>query len=68
MDDAATGVIVVRAWLEPAAEPRLRVSIVEVRPGKEDHRLLACTAPAAVCEAVYKWVADFERRAGLQGQ
>jgi len=66
MDAVVSGVLVVRAWLEPAGEPRLRISVVEVRPGMTEHRVLAATSADAVCEAVRQWVADLERAPGQQ--
>ena len=61
--EAVFDVLVVRAWLEPGGEPRLRVTIVEVSPQMADRRLLATTSPDAVCEAVRNWLAEIEQRA-----
>jgi hypothetical protein len=65
-EGAVIDVLVVRAWLEPGGEPRLRVTMVEVSPAMADRRLLATTSPDAVCEAVRKWLTEIERRSGAQ--
>jgi hypothetical protein len=56
--------LVIRAWLEPGAKPRLRVRLVRVIPGQAERQVLSTTSAEDACEAVRNWLASLERENG----
>jgi hypothetical protein len=56
MNDLRPEVLVLRAWIEPAAEPRLRVRVIAVRPGLPEQSVLSSTSIEDTCDAVRAWL------------
>jgi hypothetical protein len=56
--------LVIRAWLEPGAKPRLRVRLVTVIPGQAERQVLSTTSVEDACEAVRNWLTGLEREKG----
>jgi hypothetical protein len=63
VDGQALEVLVLRAWLEPAAKPRLRVRVVKVTPGQAERSVLTATSVEDACEAVRNWLTDLQQPA-----
>jgi hypothetical protein len=59
---AALQILVLRAWVEDATQPRLRVRLVEVTPGQPDHSILTTTSVEDACMAVRNWLTELERK------
>jgi hypothetical protein len=63
MDGAVPDVLVLRAWLEPAGKPMLRVRIVAVSPGlagRADRPVVSTTSIEDACAAVRNWLLSLE--------
>ena len=62
--------LMLRAWLEPGADPRLRVRIVEIVLGLGERPVLVTASVEEACQAVRRWLdalegdAQQEREAG----
>jgi hypothetical protein len=56
--------LVVRAWLEPAAPPHLRVRVVEIAPGRGERPVVATTSVDEACRAVRNWLETLQARDG----
>jgi len=56
--------LVIRAWLEPGAKPRLRIRLVTVIPGQAERQVLTTTSADEACEAVRNWLTSLEREGG----
>jgi hypothetical protein len=57
-------ILVIRAWVEPGAKPRLRVRLVTVIPGQAERQVLSTTSAEEACEAVRNWLTGLERDKG----
>jgi hypothetical protein len=68
MDVATLEILVLRAWLEPAGKPRLRVRVVAVIPGQVDRQVLSTTSAEDACEAVRSWLTGIEPEAAPSDQ
>ncbi len=60
MNSKPPEVLIVRAWLELAAHPRLRIRIVAVRPGQPERHVLTSTSVNTACDAVRDWLTSLE--------
>jgi hypothetical protein len=56
--------LVIRAWVEPGAKPRLRVRLVTVIPGQAERQVLSTTSAEDASEAVRNWLTGLEREKG----
>jgi hypothetical protein len=48
--------LVLRAWLEPEAQPRLRARIVEIAPGHGERSVLVTASVDDACRVVRDWL------------
>lgn len=48
--------LVVRAWLERAGTPRIRVRIAEIIPGRGPKSVLVTVSVEEACQAVHGWL------------
>jgi hypothetical protein len=55
-------VLILRAWLEATAHPRLRIRIVALRPGQPERHVLTSTSVNTACDAVRDWLTSLEAR------
>lgn len=60
MDSAPPEVLILRAWLERTARPRLRIRIVAIRPGQSEQQILSSTSVQKACDAVRDWLTGLE--------
>ena len=56
-------VVVVRAWVQPAAEQVLRVRVVRLSPGQAERPVLATTSVEEAFIALRDWLLKLERQA-----
>jgi DNA-binding TFAR19-related protein (PDSD5 family) len=64
MGVATQETLVIRAWLEPGAKPRLRVRLVRVIPGEAERQVLSTTSAEEASEAVRNWLTGLTREKG----
>jgi hypothetical protein len=64
MDSAGLEILVLRAWIEPGDEPRLRVRVVSVNPGYASRQVLSTASVEDACQAVRDWLTSLEPEAG----
>jgi hypothetical protein len=61
MDEERAGVMIVRAWVEPGHEDRLRVRIIQLAQGEVPGPVAqACTSIDEVCAVIRAWLLDLE--------
>jgi hypothetical protein len=61
MDEERAGVMVLRAWVEPGCEDRLRVRIIQLAQGEVAGPIArACTSIDDVCAVIRAWLLDLE--------
>jgi hypothetical protein len=48
--------LVLRAWLEPHASPRLRIRIVQIDPGLGERPVAVTASVDDACRAVRRWL------------
>jgi hypothetical protein len=61
MNMAASEALVLRAWVESTGEPRLRVRLVRISPGRAERLVLSTTSVEDACAAVRSWLVGFEQ-------
>jgi hypothetical protein len=54
--------LVLRAWLEPGAPPRLRARVVEIAAGHGERSVIVTTSVDEACRAVRSWLEALEVR------
>lgn len=63
IDEERTGVMILRAWVEPGHEDRLRVRIIQLVQGEAAGSVgRACTSIDEVCAVIRVWLLDLEGR------
>lgn len=61
IDEERAGVMILRAWVEPDHEDRLRVRIIQRVLGEAvGPAVLACTSIDEVCTVIRAWLLDLE--------
>jgi hypothetical protein len=60
MDSKPPEVLILRAWLEPAAIPRLRIRIVAIRAGQPERHVVSSTSVQTACDVVRDWLTSLE--------
>jgi len=60
MSAATLEILVLRAWLEPAGKPSLRVRLVAIIPGHASRQVLSTTSAEVACDAVRSWLTGIE--------
>ena len=48
--------LLLRAWIEPGAPPRLRARLLELRPGRDPQSLAVTASVEEACQAVRGWL------------
>ena len=57
--------LVLRAWLEPGAQPPLRVRVVAIAAGRYERSVIVTTSVDEACRAVRGWLEALEVRGGI---
>jgi hypothetical protein len=58
--------LVLRAWVEPGADPQLRARVVEVSPGRGERQVIVTTSVEEACRAVRNWL-EIQKRSISDG-
>jgi len=58
--------LILRAWLEPGAPPRLRTRVVEIGPGHDEQLVLITASINEACRTVRGWLEALQAQ-GING-